>query len=105
MTDTITTIEPLTTGNKRKTYQKNYLKKYMREKYQANAEDGNAKQKSIRAKKKYGIKGENGDDYGIYLGHHAKFCEMAKFLKDKNPEKLREDFRKIMENEPIIFCI
>jgi len=100
MTDTITTIKPLTTSNeKRKAYQKQFYNKYMREKYQANPEEGCAKKRSQRAMNKYNVTEEDVQKYGIYLGDFYKLKELADFLKDKNKERLFDLFKELIEDE------
>jgi hypothetical protein len=108
MTDFITTIPPTTTTEpergahsgpksaKRKENQRIYMKKYMREKYQANPEEINAKMKSQRAISKHNIPPEEVEKYGLYLGHFVKFRELAEFLKTKNPDQLIELFEEVL---------
>ena len=101
MTDFIITTIPPTTATKpistkRKDNQRIYLKKYMREKYQANTEEGNAKRKSQRAIAKHNIPPEEVEKYGMYLGHFVKFRELAEFLKEKDPDQLIELFEEVL---------
>ena len=102
MTDFITTIPPTTEpckpiSTKRKDNQRIYLKKYMRDKYQANSEEGNAKRKSQRAIAKHNIPPEDVEKYGLYLGHFVKFRELAIFLKEKDRDQLIELFEEVLE--------
>ena len=71
----------------------------MREKYQANPQEGNAKKWTQRAVNKHNVTEEEAQKYGTYLGHFMKLKELAEFLKGKNKERLFDLFKEIIENE------